>query len=742
MSTTRKRTGVLVAAIAGFLLAAAPLVALAAPADLDPSFDGDGKVLAGSTGPARSVALQGDGKIVAAGDCVVELATSFDFCLARYDPDGSLDATFGKDGLVTTDFGASFDVPWAVAIQDDGRIVAAGECGPGASAVFCLARYTTDGSLDTSFDGDGLVSTGGFTSTGQDSAKARALLIQDDGKLVVAGSCSFFGANLVVLRDACMARYNTDGSLDSIFDADPLTHFNTDGKHVADLGTTDDVIYAAALQPADGMIVVGGNCGTLTVFAFCLARFTPIGIFDSTFASSGVATTVMGTATGSVTEVLVADDGGIVAFGGCFEPTATRFCTARYTGSGFLDTTFSGDGKVTTLIGGHSIAGGAALQADGKIVGGGGCSVGGFNDFCLVRYATDGTLDGTFGSGGTVTTAMGANNDSVMAVAVTGDGGIIAGGGCPTAMCLARYLGDKVVAEDTEAPEITIEVDAADAEATSGWYNAGSSGTDGVLVRVSATDATAVTNITCTDGAAEILDVAVASGSFTLGDGTHAITCVASDGVNAPGAASGSTAMPVGLDVDQVAPTIACFDTTLLLNAAPVPVVIAALEDATSGTLLQTWVENQPDTSTAGLHQVVVVIDDRAGNTTQQACGYRVTYDFTGFAAPISSASFEYVNAVTGKAIPFRFTLRDGLGQGVTGLAGVSVSDVAGTCAGTSGTLVSSDYSKGKAGLVSLGGGSYEFRWKAPRGDRNQCRLVGLTLPDDVTRGAAIRFAP
>ena len=97
---------------------------------------------------------------------------------------------------------------------------------------------------------------------------------------------------------------------------------------------------------------------------------------------------------------------------------------------------------------------------------------------------------------------------------------------------------------------------------------------------------------------------------------------------------------------------------------------------------------------------------------------------------------------MTGKAIPFRFTLRDGLGQGVTGLAGVSVSDVAGTCAGTSGTLVSSDYSKGKAGLVSLGGGSYEFRWKAPRGDRNQCRLVGLTLPDDVTRGAAIRFAP
>src|SRR5919106_2509881 len=151
----RRSSLTIVGAVALVLAIANP--AAAPPGDLDPTFDGDGKVttdFAADLDEARGVAIQEDGKIVAAGFAGAE------FGLARYNTDGALDTTFDGDGKVTTDFAGSTDQAFGVAIQGDGKIVAGGcvSCFTGTDD-FALARYNTDGSLDTTFSGDGNVTT-------------------------------------------------------------------------------------------------------------------------------------------------------------------------------------------------------------------------------------------------------------------------------------------------------------------------------------------------------------------------------------------------------------------------------------------------------------------------------------------------------------------------------------------------------------------------------------------------------
>ena len=170
---------VLATLLVGVLFAAA---AQAAPGDLDPIFSADGEQttdFGSGADIAGGVALQSDGKIVAVGQTGTG---QYDFALARYNPNGSLDPSFSGDGKQTTNFGGEFgiDVATAVAIAPDGKIVAVGRGGPGDD--FALARYKPNGSLDPTFSGDGKQTT----NFGSDDV-ATAVKIQSNGKIVVAG---------------------------------------------------------------------------------------------------------------------------------------------------------------------------------------------------------------------------------------------------------------------------------------------------------------------------------------------------------------------------------------------------------------------------------------------------------------------------------------------------------------------------------------------------------------------------
>ncbi len=396
---------------------------VAVAGDLDPTF-GENGMVSTDFGPdgdgASAMAIQADGKIVAAG----EAAYGAEFGLARYNPDGTLDVTFGDGGRVTTDIPPSG--AYAMAIQPDGKIVAAG-----GGRRFALVRYRPHGTLDPTFGGDGVVTT----NFHPEYDVAYAVAIQADGKIVAAGVSSIEARKYFDDTKIAVARYNADGSRD--------TSFGGDGRVTTDFTGTYDSAFAVVIQ-ADGRIVVAGTAGAGRTFA--LVRYNPDGTRDSSFGSRGKVST--NSCCEVATSVAIQVDGKIVAAG-------APFALARYETDGSLDPTFGEDGIVTTdfltqPVGSHagSWARGVAIQADGKIVAAGGSAVGsgGDSEFALARYMPDGSLDATFGGDGRVTTDWTIDvDDYAFALAIQADGKIVAAGtaayfGPDATFALARYL--------------------------------------------------------------------------------------------------------------------------------------------------------------------------------------------------------------------------------------------------------------------------------------------------------------
>lgn len=333
-------------------------------------------------------------------------------------PSGSLDLTFGTGGKVTTSVGSD-DSAYAVDFQSDGKVVVAGHSYNGSTYLFAVARYNSNGSLDTSFDTDGKVTTS--FGTGR-SDWGKAVGIQSDGKIVVAGVT---GDSNGMNGDIALARYNSNGTLDSAF--------GTNGKVTTDIGGYFDEVRDLVLQ-SDGKIVVAGFSAINSGFA--VVRYNTNGSLDSTFGTGGVVTTSFGNGTAVGFSLGIQADGKIVVSGGFSDGANYGFAAARYSTTGSLDTTFGTGGKVTTVIStptGTDIdyTTDLKIQSDGKIVVAGhsatGVSYAG-TDFVLVRYNTDGSLDSTFGTGGKVITDIGTSNEKAVALAVQSNGKIIAAG--------------------------------------------------------------------------------------------------------------------------------------------------------------------------------------------------------------------------------------------------------------------------------------------------------------------------
>ncbi|MGH7344719.1 MAG: Ig-like domain repeat protein [Candidatus Rokuibacteriota bacterium] len=327
---------------------------------LDPSFGGDGKVdtdFAAGTDQAFALVLQPqpDGKLVAAGPRAASGGTD-NFALARYMPDGSLDTSFDGDGKVDTDFAAGTDQAFALVLQSDGKLVAAGRAfvqvvgGMGTTTNFGLARYNTDGSLDTSFDGDGKVDTdftGGFD-------QAFALVLQPDGMLVAAGRAAVGTDNFA------LARYTADGILDS--------SFGVNGKLNTDFEGNSDQAFALVLQP-DGKLVAAGRAFVGGNDDFALARYTADGMLDTSFGVGGkVHTDVTGTGVFDQANALVLqDDGKLVAAGVTGVGASSNFALARY--HGISDTPTPTTATTTVTSSANPSVFGQLVSFDATVVG-------------------------------------------------------------------------------------------------------------------------------------------------------------------------------------------------------------------------------------------------------------------------------------------------------------------------------------------------------------------------------------
>jgi uncharacterized delta-60 repeat protein len=330
-----------------------------ADGSLDTTFDGDGKVLTDFTSStseeARAIALQTDGKIVVAGFANVG-GTGRQFAVARYQKDGSLDTSFSGDGKDLTDFTSSTDEEAnAIAIDASGRIIVAGFATVGGSQQFALARLNHDGSLDTSFDSDGKVLTNFSPST---SEEARAIALQTDGKIVAAGS-AFVGTG----HQFALARYTTSGGLD--------TSFNGSGMLLFDNPFSPGEEATAIRLQTDGKIVVAGSARTLTTgHIFQVVRLNVNGSLDASFNGSGLAFNGFPSSTNAEARAVAIQNGKITIAGFARIADGNQFALMRYNANGSLDTTFDGDGKVLTdfVSTPNEQANAITITASGKIV--------------------------------------------------------------------------------------------------------------------------------------------------------------------------------------------------------------------------------------------------------------------------------------------------------------------------------------------------------------------------------------
>ena len=345
--------------------------------------------------------------------------------LARYTSDGALDTSFGVDGAATVVFnGGVLDTAQGLAIQADDKIVVVGVTRVGSSDDFAIARFLPGGAPDTNFG------TGGKTSVGFGSGfdKAWAVLIQSDGGLIVAGHASV-PSPLGGDNDFALARFTGAGVLD--------TNFGSAGKVTTNIAGRTDLAVAAALQ-LDGKIVLAGRVIDSSGTEICgLARYLENGTPDPAFGANGIATArISGTKFGNlVAGVSVQPDRKILVAGSATAPSGAAsgvsfgFALARFKENGQPDEEFGNAGATQTIFSTQDDFGRAlALQGDGKIVVAGETSNKLNPDFAVARYLGDGTLDSTFGTAGKLTVDFFGAGDQAACVAIDPNGRIVVAG--------------------------------------------------------------------------------------------------------------------------------------------------------------------------------------------------------------------------------------------------------------------------------------------------------------------------
>jgi uncharacterized delta-60 repeat protein len=411
---------------------------------LDTSFGSNGMATAtvGSiTDTGAGVAVQPDYKVVAVGTAQNQVpphsktfVPNDAFSLARFNANGTLDNSFGSGGTTQTYFvdssgnSVSYQQAEAVAIRTDGKIVVAGMLGQTLGAGFAIARYNPNGTLDTTFGGtivhgktvdQGRVITNFFPAGQYNYTAATSVQIQPDGKIVAAG----YATNPSSQHFFSVARYNTDGTLD--------TTFGNRGEAVSTGQIAVDRV-AMAIDAA-GRIFLEGSSSTSGQAVAC---FTPGGTLDTSFGTGGQVSVLApgfnvsygdGVAVQSTGKIIISGNSG----GGTADPNNENPLTmARLNANGSLDTTFGSSGFYV----GSGISYGQSLivQSDDKLIAVGqtpqppGPPINTYN--VVTRVTADGLTDTAFGTNGmtqtSLNTSTGISSDPI-GVALAGDGKIV-----------------------------------------------------------------------------------------------------------------------------------------------------------------------------------------------------------------------------------------------------------------------------------------------------------------------------
>ncbi|MEJ2617302.1 MAG: T9SS type A sorting domain-containing protein, partial [Ignavibacteriaceae bacterium] len=386
----------------------------------------------------------GEEKIVAAGSTYD--GNDYDFALARYNAEGTLDNTFGIDGIVTTKVSSNNnDEAISGVIQSDGKFIAAGHSNDEGDYKFALVRYTVNGFPEKTVT----------TQAGVSFSTAYSVEIQSDGKIIAAGS-TYNGRSFAF----ALIRYNVDLSLDN--------SFGTDGIVTTEIGTIDDRLSSIVIQEDGKIVAAGSTCRGHNDYDIALVRYNLNGDLDTTFGEGGIVITQIDTAYDDAYSVAVQKNSGnltgekIIIAGTACIAGQFDFALVRYNLNGTLDSSFGANGIVTTKLNStsNSVARSISIQSNGKLLAAGSTINAGYCDFAIVRYNYNGTLDNSFGTNGIVTTQIGPSFFSeIESVVIQKDGKIIAAGysiaGANTFFTLACYKGDEVTYAEDENPVIS-----------------------------------------------------------------------------------------------------------------------------------------------------------------------------------------------------------------------------------------------------------------------------------------------
>jgi uncharacterized delta-60 repeat protein len=402
---------------------------------LDATFGNGGLV----TGPIQAaggylvpvVVQPADGKIVSACYVIDAKSGYEDFALARYNPNGTLDTSFGNGGIVSTVVGNGNSYINGLALTSTGAIVAVGQGISKGNAAFAVARYTPSGSLDTSFGSGGIVLT--IPAKGAVNEALAVGINPNTGsssdKIYVAG---YAGSNFTLVR------YNANGSLD--------TSFGSSGIDITpNFGNGRDVPNALGIQSADGKIVLAGYNnmnGTSNVMA--VARYLSSGALDSSFGTGGIVT--LASPTGSNLNNafgLFVQNGTIVVSG----YSGQEMALARLTNAGQLDPTFGGSGTGFALNSHMILSAGITQGPNGDLLVAGSAPGPNNSDIAAAAYLPGGTPDTSFGTGGVTAADFSGGDDRGRGIAIQADGKlVVAGYTTPSStilkgnLALARFL--------------------------------------------------------------------------------------------------------------------------------------------------------------------------------------------------------------------------------------------------------------------------------------------------------------
>ncbi|MBE2279714.1 MAG: T9SS type A sorting domain-containing protein [Ignavibacteriaceae bacterium] len=391
---------------------------------------------------SRGLKVLDNGKIVCGVNYIIpggQIRTG----VVRYHSDGSLDNSFNGNGISSTNFGVT-TYNYSLDVQPDGKIVTIGEHYEAGDLSFAVSRHNSDGTLDQSFGTDGKVITG----FGSLNSVGRDVVILDEKILAAGFAMGKTGTNFATVR------YNYDGTLDE--------EFGIMGKSLTDFGGTAASVSSLSVHPT-GKYVVGGIAVIAGDGDYAMAKYngsiglpvlppsTGDGSLDLSFGDSGKVITELSDMNDVVSAVKVLDNGKVLAAGYAGNNSKLDWALVRYNVDGSLDNTFGDSGKVFTSIGtANDYVSCMVIQPDGKIVLGGYTGISGNNSATAVaRYNSNGTLDQSFGTNGIVTKDIDVQSDVIVGISLQSDGKIVVSGSSQTPELRSRALNMRFTSNGT-----------------------------------------------------------------------------------------------------------------------------------------------------------------------------------------------------------------------------------------------------------------------------------------------------